>query len=1140
MSAITANGLYGDRARGLFGMAMPTGNGSATSSTSAQAVVEKTYSSIANLVKESATSNKEMIKLLSQQVRLLGEIKKTGGGLGLSDLLLTRFLGKLGGGIAAVGVGLGRAAAGVGGLVGGVTKAIRSSITSLFTNLKGNIIGGIGKMFTSVSTTITSVTKNIFSGGAGVASKMMGGIGDIAKFLPKAIGLIGKGISKLFWPITAAIGIFDSFKGAFKADEILGKKTSLTEKVLTGLASGINGLLMGIPDWLSNQVGFKNFAVLTDKIADSIKGVGTSIYDFVSTGVASLTSSISSGFSRLKDNLTKIGNWVGDILGTSPAEMEKKRKAGAAGANMGALMGREMQKNNNSSGPIDTKGLNVAQRMDKLEKELAAGSTTSTGAAAAPTTAAGAITTVAATAVATTRVATDAIKEVKEEAADSLADVKKKVEKKIDASFTDSIKKTLEGMTELMKSGVIGDAMKTLEADFAKSMSSMPGAMAYALSGGTSGSATSGAGGYSGRGGSSGGAGASSSYTGGRPATPAFTGGIASSSGIKDSAGRVVSTASTDMPAHQRAFLDTIAMGNATSGGNYWESPDYNTIVGGKKFENYGDHPRVFGTPNCTAAGRYQFTKTTWDDVVSRYNKANPNDNIKDFSPQNQDKAAYFLARADYARRTGGRNLDEDLRNNDPNIGNFIKQGLGGQGRNTTWEILQRKSGGDIQSAYAANLARNQEYTKGGKHFPAQGAQAGAVGGDLPKSVLDMRIKTSEGETKTVGQLGIKSYADLQTKGGQAFAGGYNDPNTTWLTSKIQENLGENFDRVTGQNDLYHPRRSPNSRHTSGVKTDFTVKGISEREGHSRTSEMLAQKYGMTEGKDFKMISKPHGTGKHIDFELTGEGRARVETIRSQEAQAMLASSTPESPTSTFKTNTDKLYQNAQGNYASNKLFSGQSLSEQSILGSRAATTQETKRENFLFNDRMDTSLNSRAGFVSDPTASTGKRAGSYAGNLGTHEQQVTRYEARAAAEREASSYGDVAPKGSTATPGFTNITDQTNFGSTASSSLLYNSGPMASQSMDASLTKTGDMTKEINRAVGKSIAEDIKAPQQPEFTPMMQSNGFQPGGGAAAGGGMMAAAPAPAPAPAPATSTRDVPSIDEMSMLMANSTMMS
>jgi len=210
---------------------------------------------------------------------------------------------------------------------------------------------------------------------------------------------------------------------------------------------------------------------------------------------------------------------------------------------------------------------------------------------------------------------------------------------------------------------------------------------------------------------------------------PGATGsGGAASSMTKDSKGRVLSTANTNMNPAQRAMLDTIAMGDATSGQNYWESPDYNTIVGGQKFNDYSDHPRVFGTSESTAAGRYQFTKTTWDDVVSRYNKQNPKNPIKNFSPANQDTAAMFLANERYAQNTG-RDLQADLQSKDPNIAANIKKGLGGSGNATTWQIFQKKSESEIQSALNSNMKRNEGYA-------SENAMAQAGAGSNPDKII--------------------------------------------------------------------------------------------------------------------------------------------------------------------------------------------------------------------------------------------------------------------------------------------------------------------------------------------------------------------------------------------------------------------
>ena len=190
------------------------------------------------------------------------------------------------------------------------------------------------------------------------------------------------------------------------------------------------------------------------------------------------------------------------------------------------------------------------------------------------------------------------------------------------------------------------------------------------------------------------------------------TGQTGVTSAIKDTdEDKIMSTADVSLSPQERALLDTLAIGNPNETG-HWESPSYNTIVGGKKFESFADHPGIFGLGNSSAAGRYQFTKTTWDLVVDKYNKENPDNPIKDFSPLNQDRAALWLAKDDYKRRTGGRDLMEDLNSPPENFGELIKAGLGGIGTNTTWEILQKRNAFEIEKAFNENLARNTEYAK--------------------------------------------------------------------------------------------------------------------------------------------------------------------------------------------------------------------------------------------------------------------------------------------------------------------------------------------------------------------------------------------------------------------------------------------
>lgn len=100
------------------------------------------------------------------------------------------------------------------------------------------------------------------------------------------------------------------------------------------------------------------------------------------------------------------------------------------------------------------------------------------------------------------------------------------------------------------------------------------------------------------------------------------------------------------------ALLDTI------SG---TESPGYDVIYGGSRFTDFSDHPRqrvrIESGPNrgdySTAAGRYQFTGSTWDEFARKAG-------VGDFTPNSQDRAAWALAAQEYKARTG-KGLDSAL-----------------------------------------------------------------------------------------------------------------------------------------------------------------------------------------------------------------------------------------------------------------------------------------------------------------------------------------------------------------------------------------------------------------------------------------------------------------------------------------------
>lgn len=174
-----------------------------------------------------------------------------------------------------------------------------------------------------------------------------------------------------------------------------------------------------------------------------------------------------------------------------------------------------------------------------------------------------------------------------------------------------------------------------------------------------------------------------------------------------ETTGSAATAASTSLEPHQKALLDTIA--GPESGGSY------NTLYGGGKFSSYNDHPRQSFTiqsgPNAgkhtSAAGRYQFLSSTWDDQASKLG-------LNDFSPANQDQAAWNLAKETYRNKTGG-NLDEALKSGDPNTLANVSAVLSGTWTSLPGGIEQGTNKNRFVSTYARSLAAEQKKSMNAK-----------------------------------------------------------------------------------------------------------------------------------------------------------------------------------------------------------------------------------------------------------------------------------------------------------------------------------------------------------------------------------------------------------------------------------------
>lgn len=130
------------------------------------------------------------------------------------------------------------------------------------------------------------------------------------------------------------------------------------------------------------------------------------------------------------------------------------------------------------------------------------------------------------------------------------------------------------------------------------------------------------------------------------------------------------------------------------------EGADWNTVVGGKKFSDFSQHPNVVGltTPDgpSTAAGKYQITGTTYRDVA-------PKIGVNDFSPESQNQVAIELMRRNGAlddvlagnyepaiKKLGGvwASLPSSNYNQPKRDWNFVKANLTNSSADEGWETV--------------------------------------------------------------------------------------------------------------------------------------------------------------------------------------------------------------------------------------------------------------------------------------------------------------------------------------------------------------------------------------------------------------------------------------------------------------------
>ena len=191
---------------------------------------------------------------------------------------------------------------------------------------------------------------------------------------------------------------------------------------------------------------------------------------------------------------------------------------------------------------------------------------------------------------------------------------------------------------------------------------------------------------------------------------------------------------------HERGMLNAIA--SPESGGRY--NVRYDGSANGAEFDDFSQHPGIMvQRPDgrfSSAAGRYQFTLTTWKEVSRELG-------LTDFSPESQDRAALHLARKIYNRQAGPGELtfDQVLQSGNRDLIASMKNGLtDAQGG---WEGFRHMS----DDAFT-NIV-----------LGAQGIAGGGTGSqELPDLWQDERFASLTFEEKlSLGALGAKQAAAL-------------------------------------------------------------------------------------------------------------------------------------------------------------------------------------------------------------------------------------------------------------------------------------------------------------------------------------------------------------------------------------------
>jgi muramidase (phage lysozyme) len=249
------------------------------------------------------------------------------------------------------------------------------------------------------------------------------------------------------------------------------------------------------------------------------------------------------------------------------------------------------------------------------------------------------------------------------------------------------------------------------------------------------------------------------------------------------------------IPAVGYALLHTIS-GPESKG-------SYNIVYGGKHFSDYSDHPRInvkiTSGPHkgeySSAAGKYQILKSTWDRVA-------PKLGLKDFTPESQDRAAWYIAKSAYKSSTG-RDLQGDLESGDPSRLKKVSTVLHGQWTSLPGGIEASTTKSKFATQFNANLTKVNgaptpplalgDELKAGAQAVAARAKAKPFAAPAPLTVASMQtpldaIQKALDDSNTGDDRGVKPFNIPDADG---IVDAYTSMGTNALTTKKQPDMSQ-------------------------------------------------------------------------------------------------------------------------------------------------------------------------------------------------------------------------------------------------------------------------------------------------------------------------------------------------------------